>query len=122
MSNAEFSALDLVIRASLLLGVGLAAGIALHRASAAVRHLVFAATLGGSLVMAALVPWAPRVELPLSWWRQVEAPSLTSTSVVAVEENVPSTVAPTTVTSEPMNTANTFRVFLPLWMIIWASG
>src|SRR5262245_17017881 len=121
MSNAVMVAIDLLIRASLLLGVGLVTALVMHRASAASRHLVLAATLGGSLVMATLVPWAPRFELPVSWWRQVDAQGLTTVSDAIIE---PTRITPSTVvTSVPTNTVtNISRVSIPLWLIVWASG
>src|SRR5688572_13163963 len=122
MSNA---AVDLVIRATLLLGAGLLVVLTLHRVSASVRHLVCAATLAGALVMAVLVPWAPRLDLPLSWWREVNAPSLTSASTEAVEQtDLPATSLPerTVVAPASGSSAHRLNVFIPLWLIVWASG
>ena len=65
MSSAFPIALDLVVRTTLLLGAGALVGLMLRRQSASVRHLAWSASLGGALTLGVLVPWAPRLDIPL---------------------------------------------------------
>lgn len=64
-------ALDLVLRSTMLLAVGLAAASLLRRSSAAVRHRVLTATVVASLVLPFLSLVAPRWSLP--WMSNVAA-------------------------------------------------
>ena len=121
-------ALDLLARVSLLLGAGLVAGLLLHRNSAAVRHLVLAATLGGSLVMTVLVPWTPRLELALAWWRQERPQELTTTQSSNLA-GIPEAIA-TSVANAPTPESGPWPAFngpnaaeaIPLWLMVWAAG
>jgi beta-lactamase regulating signal transducer with metallopeptidase domain/DUF4097 and DUF4098 domain-containing protein YvlB len=58
-------AIDLIIRVTALLGAGAIIAAVLHRQSAIIRNLVWSASLGGSVVLAILAPWAPRMDVPI---------------------------------------------------------
>ena len=90
MSVDDATAVELVVRVSLVFIVSAAIALALHRQSASVRHLVWSASLGGSLALAVLVPWSPRMNVPVRGWNVVRqstivdsAPAL-STAPLAV--------------------------------------
>lgn len=133
MSSPTMTAIDLLIRVTLLLGLGTLAALALHRRSASMRHLVWATSLGGSLVLAVLVPWAPRIDLPLKRWpgaigNLVVAPDIsinTGASVSAATSSFPGlvNVAPT-----PNEGINENRIIISssprpsLWLKLWVSG
>lgn len=76
MSRSSTFALELVIRVSLLLALGALTAALLRRSSASLRHLVWSLSLGGSLVLALLVPLAPRVELRMSGWSDARMPDV----------------------------------------------
>jgi beta-lactamase regulating signal transducer with metallopeptidase domain len=53
--------LSLLLKATILLGVGLFAARIVRRSRASVRHLVLAATFGGLLALPLVAQWAPRI-------------------------------------------------------------
>ena len=143
MSPATLTSFDLLIRVSLLLGAGMVTAIALHRRSASVRHLLLAASLGGSLVLAVLVPWAPRLEIPVKAWRSDAPRSARSLRVLRGSRALPKLVqrdAPTAplvagtpgiaadegVVSDSAMTSNLTIVRAsapqPLWLMVWVAG
>lgn len=65
MSPDHTAALDLIIRVTALLGIAAGIAWALHRRPAAVRHQVWLAALGGAVLLAVVVPWAPRLDVPV---------------------------------------------------------
>jgi beta-lactamase regulating signal transducer with metallopeptidase domain len=74
MSPDTLSAIDLVVRVTLLLGAGMMTAFLVRRRAASVRHLALSASLGGTLVLALLVPWAPRLDVPIRKWQSEISP------------------------------------------------
>jgi beta-lactamase regulating signal transducer with metallopeptidase domain len=127
MSTEFPTVVELAVRVSLVFVVGIICAMAVHRQAASLRHLVWSATVTGSLVLAVLVPWAPRMEIPLRGWKVVRQPGA---PVVA-----PSASA---VTEEPVHrieevgeriagASTTLRIAtgnggVPLWLVIWLTG
>ena len=129
MTSTAMNAVDLLIRVTLLMGAGTLVALALHRRSASFRHLLWSSSLGGSLLLAALVPWSPRVNVPLRAWpgsieRIVTLPSaerfanrpsaesiITSMPAFDVEKNAGAGI-----------TTVDLRDLPPLWLLVWVAG
>ena len=137
MSSATVTSIDLLIRVSLLLGVGMVGALLLQRRSASVRHLVLSASLGGALVFAVLVPWAPRLDIPVNVWtsdartpraaralREIRAPRVVmrSTSIPAATPDV----MDDTFSSDSISSSGVTIISGSgrprLWMLAWAAG
>jgi beta-lactamase regulating signal transducer with metallopeptidase domain len=114
MSSAFMSALDLLIRVTVLLGAGAVAALLLHRRAASLRHAVWSASLGGSLLLAVLVPWSPRIDVPV-WRRSVPAIAATSSPGLT-----PSLAPSLTPGLTPGLTPTRATVDLPpFWVLLW---
>lgn len=59
MSITRLTAIELLVRVTILSGAGTLVALLLRRRSAALRHLVWSASLCGSLALAVMVPWSP---------------------------------------------------------------
>ena len=143
MSQSTLTATELIIRVSLLLGAGMITALLLHRRSASVRHLVLSASLGGSLVLAMLVPWAPRLEIPVKSWRSDTPRSVRSLRSLRGARAMPKLVKRETPLPTPSSTPGTVvenegvlsdstlmsGVSIvhaadrpPLWLMAWLAG
>jgi beta-lactamase regulating signal transducer with metallopeptidase domain/DUF4097 and DUF4098 domain-containing protein YvlB len=117
-------AIDLLVRVTLLLGVGALVATLMNRRSAAHRHLLWSASLGGSLALAVLVPWSPRIEIPLRLWPSGIQNVLTLPAAPSVD--VPSGTL-TNNESREMVLTNEVRADVPsaippLWALLWSGG
>jgi beta-lactamase regulating signal transducer with metallopeptidase domain/DUF4097 and DUF4098 domain-containing protein YvlB len=130
MSNVATIAVDLVVRVTLLFGLGFLATVLLHRRSAAIRHLVLAATLGGSLFMAGVVPWSPRLDIPLQWWKAhspvVVVPAPNESTEAAMGSVATTARAADTRGIQPAThrslTSFAGRSNTPSWLLLWLAG
>ena len=132
MSNSVTVAVDLLVRVSLLLGLAFLVALVLSGRSASLRHLVWSASLGGSLIMAVMVPWSPRMDVPLKWWRISRTPAVvTAPALVPTrdgrEGSVP--VPMRTVVnddaervSSSITTLARGRTPVPVWLTLWLAG
>jgi len=126
MSNA----IDLLVRVSLLLGTAFLAAMVLHRRSASVRHLVWSASLGGSLVLAVVVPWSPRMDVTLKWWRVARTPAVvTAPSLATTRDGLEgSEPAPmqTAVNDDAEGTEGSITTLrdrtVSSWLTLWLTG
>lgn len=84
----------LLIKATVVLGAGLAAGRLLRRGSATARHHVWSATLAAALVLPALAFLAPHVRIPVPGWREQAAVPATFGAMPAVRRSVDRSPAP----------------------------
>ena len=126
MSNA----IDLLVRVSLLLGTAFLAALVLHRRSASVRHLVWSASLGGSLVLAVVVPWSPRMDVTLKWWRVARPPAVVTAPALAttrdgLEGSEPAPMQ-TVVNDDAERTGRSITTMrdrtVPSWLTLWLTG
>jgi beta-lactamase regulating signal transducer with metallopeptidase domain len=124
MSGMALTALDLLIRVTVLLSAGTCAALLLHRRSASLRHLVWSASLGGSLVLGVMVPWSPRIDLPLRGW-----PGAAGNAVVRaatpMSPDVTSTVSPLGTSRETFESSDWRRArsrSVPAWVLLWSGG
>ena len=60
--------IDLVVKVSLLVGLGLAVTAVMRQRSAAARHWMLTSVLLAALVAPAIARIAPQWQLPVSWW------------------------------------------------------
>jgi beta-lactamase regulating signal transducer with metallopeptidase domain len=123
--------MDLVIRASLLVAAGVAVALLLHRQAASLRHLVWSASLGGSIALAVMVPWAPRLDFPVPGRLVVDG--TVSTSGVVVNPDAvratdpappmnPATVRDRIVAVAPAVLTTTAAGGAPMWVGVWLAG
>jgi len=138
MSSTASIALELVARASLLLGLGALGALLFNRRSASLRHLIWSASLGGTLVLAVLVPWTPRFKLPIAGWRAPsndlllnvpnEADVSHQTSFAdGVRRRAVGNLANVRNVGNAANIGNVVRSRLgragtPLWLMVWFTG
>ncbi len=131
MSSAAISAIDLIARVSLLLGVGALAALVLHRRSAAFRHLLWSAALGGALFLAVITPWAPRLDLPVKGWARDGTPDAVVPFSTALETLRSSALPggalvndlPATDVARLARTRTNFaRAGAPAWLVLWLAG
>lgn len=127
MSSAASMTLELVARASLLLGLGALGALMFNRRSASLRHLIWSASLGGSLVMAVLVPWTPRFKLPVAGWRSVPSPDLLLSAPNDATVPVPGALiegAPRPAVANRVNEVRNKvgRADVPAWLMVWFAG
>jgi len=100
---------DLALRSSVILAIGLIANAALTRQSAALRHLVLAATIVATAAVLPLSLWLPEWTVPITSRAssQNSTPAPVPASVTAVEETSVSTAA------SPVDTASMVAI---AWM------
>lgn len=131
MNTAAMIAFDLGVRVSLLAIAGALVALALYRQSAALRHLVLSASLGGSLALAVMVPWAPRLDVPVGIWRGVEHIGRTQSPVLVVDQQAvaePNATWASGATSEIDRKIAGIPAFvrqgkgIPTWLAIWMTG
>ena len=127
MSSAASIAVELVARASLLLGLGALGAVMFNRRSASLRHLIWSASLGGSLVMAVLVPWTPRFKLPVAGWRSMPSADLLFNAPNDSKISVPGAImnsAPRPDVAARVNEIRTKvgRADMPAWLMVWFAG
>ena len=124
MSTTALAALDLLIRVTILLGAGTGVALLMRRRSAALRHLVWSSALGGSLVLGILLPWSPRIDLPLRAWpggteRVVTSPT-TAVSPIPASSWTMDSVSRASLETTVFRDAGQRR--LPLWVLLWSFG
>ena len=124
MSSIPFDVVDLLIRVTLLLGAGSVVALALHRRSASVGHLAWSASLGGSLVLGALVPWSPRFALPVPAWPGGADVVSTSPSPTHRAQSPSPDVNPLGILPADRGDAVTVGSTepRPIWLLIWVAG
>ncbi len=127
MSSTVITAIDLLVRVTILLGIGSLAALIAHRRSASFRHLLWSSSLGGALVLALLVPWSPRITVPI---RVVTNGTTNGLSIPAAEQfdRVP-VRAGVIINSlgaqrEPWTEMPSTPVadLPPLWLLLWGLG
>lgn len=117
-------ALDLLIRVTVLLGAGSCVALLLHRRSASLRHLVWSASLGGSLVLAVMVPWSPRIDLQVRRWPGT-TPDVAVSPVRPVVPGVAShegSLSTSRGTSESTDSQDARMWSPPVWLLVWSGG
>jgi beta-lactamase regulating signal transducer with metallopeptidase domain len=114
------AAVDLLVRVTVLLGAGTCVALLAHRRSAAFRHLVWSASLGGSLVLAIMLPWSPRIDLPLPAWPGGTSHVVTAAGFPMVESS--GTVGASRGRLETDMPRVAPRWSLPLWVVLWSGG
>ena len=124
MSSTAMTAIDLLVRVTLLLGAGALVALLMHRRSASFRHMLWSASLGGSLTLGVLVPWSPRIEIPLRLWPGEVQPVLTSpapvTSSALASDGITISQARETVVTNDVRAVP--RAIAPMWVLVWAAG
>src|SRR5512132_1359367 len=63
--GAVGTAVDLIIKPTVVLAAAAVAVAVLHRASASIRHLIWLLALGGAVVVVAITPAVPSVPIPM---------------------------------------------------------
>jgi beta-lactamase regulating signal transducer with metallopeptidase domain/DUF4097 and DUF4098 domain-containing protein YvlB len=129
MTSTAMNAVDLLIRVSLLMSAGTLVAVAFHRRSASFRHLLWSSSLGGTLLLAVLVPWSPRVNVPLRAWPGsiqsiVTLPSAERFANVPSAESVIGSMSAFDVEDNAaagITTAD-FRDLPALWLMVWVVG
>src|SRR5688572_1838718 len=139
MSSTTMTSIDLLIRVSLLLGAGMVSALLLHRRSASVRHLALSASLGGALVLGVLVPWAPRLDVPVRAWKSDAARGARTGRALrdirglpkVVTRETSASVADDVVTNDALS-SDSIRLSgativsasgrPPLWLLAWVAG
>src|SRR5687768_6850864 len=139
MSSTTMTSIDLLIRVSLLLGAGMVSALLLHRRSASVRHLALSASLGGALVLGVLVPWAPRLDVPVKAWKSDAARGARTGRALrdirglpkVVTRETSASVADDVVTNDALS-SDSIRLSgvtivsasgrPPLWLLAWVAG
>ena len=124
MSTTAMTAIDLLVRVTLLLGAGALVALLMHRRSASFRHILWSASLGGSLMLGVLVPWSPRIEIPLWRWpggmeSTVTSPAPATSSSLALGDVPISDARETVVTNDVRDVP---LVIAPSWVLVWAAG
>src|SRR5688572_15430028 len=129
MNNSVMDAVDLVIRATLLMGAGTLAALAFHRRSASFRLMIWSSSLGGTLMLAVLVPWSPRVNVPVRSWpgsleRVVALPEAQRFADLPSASAIVNAVSASAGESNaaPVLTAADFRDLPPVWLMTWVVG
>ncbi len=111
--------MPLVLKATLILLMGWVAALLLHRHSAALRHLVWTATLGGVLLLAAAGPVLPRLSIQVGTLPKavafLETPEVAPALTVNIEEPSAS-VAATESSTTIAPSLSTAQVILRVWL------
>ncbi|HYI29403.1 MAG TPA: M56 family metallopeptidase, partial [Bradyrhizobium sp.] len=105
--------LDVLVRSSLVLGLGLLAAAALRRQPAAMRHWLLAAAIGFAAVQPVFALFLPSWQMPSVWSQEKSLPAAPATSAAETEMSFES-VAP--LPRPTQQTADWRRIAIAVWM------
>ena len=123
------TAVELGVRVSLVFLAGVAITAMLTRQAASLRHLVWSASLSGSLALAVLVPWAPRMKVPVPGWSLVrhgptpdELPAASKSALPVAGRAAEPTITERTREASTRILEATSARRTPLWLLLWMAG
>ena len=123
------TAVELGVRVSLVFLAGVGITAMLTRQAASLRHLVWSASLSGSLALAVLVPWAPRMKVPVPGWSLVrhgptpdELPAASKSALPVAGRAAEPTITERTREASMRILEATSARRTPLWLLLWMAG